>query len=155
MLAQYLGPTAKYIRPVARGGYYNKGEGIRMALDLGAATAGDFSAIHAEPLDPRSGREEPIVLVFNYGILVNRDGHRFVDEAPATVDATYESITRVIQTQPGGIAWAIFDRRIEDVPNWRVSVRSDQSPIEAPTLEELAAMCGIDAEGPGRRGRRL
>ena len=35
MLAQYIGPTARYLRPVARGGYYNKGEGIRMALDLG------------------------------------------------------------------------------------------------------------------------
>ena len=147
MLAQYLGPTAKYLRPVARGGYYNKGEGIRMGLDLGAATAGDFSAIHAEPLDPRSGREEPIVLVFNYGMLVNRDGRRFVDEAPATVDATYESITRIIQTQPGGIAWAVFDRRIEDVPNWRVSVRSDQAPIEARTIEELAEICGINPEG--------
>ena len=147
MLAQYLGPTAKYLRPVARGGYYNKGEGIRMAMDLGAATAGDFSAIHAEPLDPRSGREEPIVLVFNYGILVNRDGRRFVDEAPATVDATYESITRVIQKQPGGIAWALFDSRIEDVPNWRVSVRSDQSPMEAQSLEHLAEACGIDPEG--------
>ena len=147
MLAQYLGPTAKYLRPVARGGYYNKGEGIRMALDLGAASAGDFSAIHAEPLDPRSGREEPIVLVFNYGMLVNRDGRRFVDEAPATVDATYESITRIIQTQPGGIAWAVFDQRIEDVPNWRVSVRSDQPPIEAQTLVGLAEICGINPEG--------
>ena len=147
MLAQYLGPTAKYLRPVARGGYYNKGEGIRMGLDLGAATAGDFSAIHAEPLDPRSGREEPIVLVFNYGMLVNREGRRFVDEAPATVDATYEGITRIIQTQPGGIAWAIFDSRIEDVPNWRVSVRSDQPPIQAASLDELAEICGIDAEG--------
>ncbi|MEM1161921.1 MAG: FAD-dependent oxidoreductase, partial [Pseudomonadota bacterium] len=147
MLAQYMGPSAKYLRPVARGGYYNKGEGIRMGLDLGAATAGDFSAIHAEPLDPRSGREEPIVLVFNYGMLVNREGRRFVDEAPATVDATYEAITRIVQTQPGGIAWAVFDSRIEDVPNWRVSVRSDQPPVEAGSLAELAAACGIDPEG--------
>ena len=147
MLTHYLGPTARYLRPVARGGYYNKGEGIRMALAHGAATAGDFGAIHAEPLDPRSGREEPIVLVFNYGLLVNRDGRRFVDEAPATVDATYEGITRIIQTQPGGIAWALFDSRIEDVPNWRVSVRSDQPPIQADSLSELAAICGIDEDG--------
>ena len=50
MLTHYLGPTARYLRPVARGGYYNKGEGIRMGLSVGAATAGDFGAIHAEPL---------------------------------------------------------------------------------------------------------
>src|SRR5690606_34197683 len=35
MLAQYLGPRARYLRPVARGGYYNKGEGLRMALAAG------------------------------------------------------------------------------------------------------------------------
>src|SRR5262249_30250383 len=54
MMTQYMGPTAKYIRPVARGGYYNKGEGIRLALGLGAAAAGDFASFHAEPIDPRS-----------------------------------------------------------------------------------------------------
>ena len=92
MLVRYLGPRARYMRPVARGGYYNKGEGIRMALGIGAAPAGDYSQVHAEPLDPRSGAPEPIVLVFNYGVLVNQRGERFIDEAPSTVDATYESI---------------------------------------------------------------
>src|SRR6476659_8588729 len=85
MLTHYLGPRARYIRPVARGGYYNKGEGIRMALAIGAAGCGDFGSFHAEPLDPRSGATEPVVLVFNYGILVNKLGQRFVNEAPATV----------------------------------------------------------------------
>ncbi|HEY9280899.1 MAG TPA: FAD-dependent oxidoreductase, partial [Eoetvoesiella sp.] len=42
MLARYIGRRAEYIRPVARGGYYNKGEGIRMALAHGAAPAGDY-----------------------------------------------------------------------------------------------------------------
>ena len=55
MLAKYLGPQSLHIRPVARGGYYNRGEGIRMALDAGAAPCGDFSSYHAEPIDPRSG----------------------------------------------------------------------------------------------------
>ena len=84
MLTHYLGPRARYIRPVARGGYYNKGEGIRMALAVGAAACGDYGSFHAEPLDPRSGATEPVVLVFNYGILVNKLGQRFVNEAPAT-----------------------------------------------------------------------
>ena len=74
MLTHYLGPRARYIRPVARGGYYNKGEGIRMALRIGAAACGDYGSFHAEPLDPRSGATEPVVLVFNYGILVNKNG---------------------------------------------------------------------------------
>jgi len=145
MLTHYLGPRARYIRPVARGGYYNKGEGIRMALAIGAAACGDYGSFHAEPLDPRSGATEPVVLVFNYGILVNKHGARFINEAPATVDATYEAITRVIFEQPDGIAYCILDARIDDVPNWKRSVRSDQAPITAATLPELAGKLGIDA----------
>jgi len=144
MLAQYLGPGSRYLRPVARGGYYNKGEGLRMALAAGAAPSGDFSQFHAEPLDPRSGAPEPIVLIFNYGVLVNRRGERFIDEAPATVDATYEAITRVIHQQPEGIAWAVLDARIDDVPNWRRSVRSDQPPVRADSVAELAARIGVN-----------
>jgi len=145
MLTHYLGPRARYIRPVARGGYYNKGEGIRMALAIGAAPCGDFGSFHAEPLDPRSGATEPVVLVFNYGILVNKLGQRFVNEAPATVDATYESITRVVFEQPDGIAYCILDCAIDDVPNWKRSVRSDRLPVTAGSLPELAGMLGIDA----------
>ena len=146
MLTHYLGPRARYIRPVARGGYYNKGEGIRMALRIGAAACGDYGSFHAEPLDPRSGATEPVVLVFNYGILVDKNGRRFVNEAPATVDATYEAITRIIFEQPDGIAYCILDSRIDDVPNWKRSVRSDQPPIAAATLAELAGKLGIDAD---------
>jgi len=145
MLTHYIGPRARYIRPVARGGYYNKGEGIRMALAIGAAACGDYGSFHAEPLDPRSGATEPVIMVFNYGILVNKQGLRFVDEAPATVDATYEAITRVIFEQPVGIAFVILDSKIDDVPNWKRSVRSDQPPVSAATLPELARKLGIDA----------
>lgn len=146
MLARYVGSNAGYLRPVARGGYYNNGEGVRMALDAGAAPCGDFGLFHAEPLDPRSGQPEPIILIFNYGILINRDGQRFVDEAPATVDATYEGITRVVHQQPGGLAYIIFDSRIDDVPNWQRAVRSDVPPIEATSLEHLAQAIDVPAE---------
>ena len=85
------------------------------------------------------------MLVFNYGILVNRNAVRFINEAPSTVDATYESITRRILKEPEGIAWAIFDARIDDVPNWKRSVRSDQPPVSASTLSDLAGKLGLDA----------
>jgi tricarballylate dehydrogenase len=146
MSARYFGGQARYIRPVARGGYYNKGDGHRMALALGAAPSGDWSLFHAEPIDPRSGWPEPVVMVFNYGILVNTRAQRFVDEAPATVDATYEAITRRIFAEPDGLAWVILDGRIDDVPNWRKAIRSDQPAIEAPTLAALAAKLGLDAD---------
>lgn len=144
MLARYMGPASRYLRPVARGGYYNKGEGIRMALDIGAAPSGDYTQFHAEPLDPRSGAPEPVVQIFNYGILVNTRGERFVDEAPATVDATYEAITRIIGQQPDGLAYLILDAGLEDIPNWKRAVRSDQPPITAASLAELAGKINVD-----------
>ena len=145
MLARYIGPKARYIRPVARGGYWNKGEGIAMGLAIGAASGGDFSEFHAEPIDPRSGVSEPIVFCFPYGILVNQHGHRFVDEASNTVDAIYEAITRRINEQPEGIAWCILDAKIEDVPGWRRSVRTDQPPVKADSIEDLAAQIKLSA----------
>lgn len=147
MLTQYLGQAARYVRPVARGGYYNKGEGIRMALDLGAAPAGDFSSFHAEPLDPRSAQVEALVMNFPYGILVNKLGQRFTDEAPGPVDVHYDHISRAIKDQPDGIAYVIFDERINDVPNWKRGIRTDQPPFQAATLAELATQCGISQEG--------
>ena len=150
MLSRYLGPQSQFIRPVARGGYYNRGEGIRMALEIGAAPCGDYGSFHAQPVDPRSGRHEPVVLNYPYGVLVNRHGGRFVDEAPATVDASYEAISRRIMAQTEGIAFAVADARLDDVPNWRKSVRTDQAPVEAETPAALAEALGIDGEALAR-----
>lgn len=137
MMTRYMGERAAKIRPVAAGGYFNKGEGIRMALAAGAAPAGEYGSYHAEPVDPRSLQAEAVVFVYPYGVLINKSGQRFVDEAPGTVDAHYDAIGRVIADQPDGISWAIFDAQIEDVPRWRTSVRSDVAAIEATTLPEL------------------
>lgn len=138
MQTRYIGPRAIFLRPVARGGYYNRGEGIRMALAIGAAPCGDFGSYHAEPIDPRSGRPEPSVFIFPYGVLVNQEGKRFTDEAPGTVDAVYESVTRQIFNQPDGIAYVILDDKINDVPNKQLAVRTDQPAISADTIAALA-----------------
>jgi len=145
MQALYYGERSRYIRPIARGGYYNKGDGIKMALNIGAAPCGDFSEYHAEPIDPRSGQPEPIVFVFPYGILVNKHGTRFIDEASHTVDAIYENVARRINELPGGISYVICDKKLDSVPNWQRTVRSDQKPITASSIEELAEKLDIPA----------
>ncbi len=146
MQTRYIGRSSINLRPVARGGYYNKGEGISMALEIGAAPNGDFGSYHAEPVDPRSGIAEPAVFIFPYGILVNKAGERFTDEAPGTVDAHYESVTREIYKQRDGIAYLILDEGIEDVPNWQKGIRTEQPAIVADTLSGLADLLGIDAD---------
>ncbi|MCD4526567.1 FAD-dependent oxidoreductase [Nocardioides sp. cx-173] len=146
MMARYHGGHALTTRPVARGGNYNKGEGIEMALALGAATAGSFSLFHAEPVDPRSGEPEAAIFCFPYGILVNREGKRFVDEARGPIDAWYERTTRDIQAQTEGVAWVILDQQAQAVPNIRSGIRTDQPPVRGASLEELATKMGVPAE---------
>jgi tricarballylate dehydrogenase len=143
LMTRYLGPRSVYLRPICKGGYYNRGEGIEMALAAGAAPCGDFGSFHAEPVDPRSGAAEPSVFIFPYGILVNREGRRFTDEAPGTVDAWYERITRRIYEQREGIAWVLLDARHTRIPNYRLGIRTEQPPIEARSIAELARAIGV------------
>src|SRR5215510_8644217 len=72
------------------------------------------------------------------GVAERRAGNcaRFIDEAPNHREGYLEEPLRALSRQPGGIAYFIFDRQIEHTPNWRVMVRSDQPPIEAPSLRE-------------------
>jgi tricarballylate dehydrogenase len=86
---------------------------------------------------------EPSVFIFSYGILVNSEGRRFVDEAQSTIDAWYERITREIYNQTKGIAYAILDSRYMRIPNYKLGLRSDQPPIVGSTVSELAGKLGI------------
>src|SRR5438105_6517048 len=131
---------------MSRGGNYNKGEGIRMALEIGAAPCGDFGSYHASPMDPRSNRAGPSMYIYPYGILVNKDGARFTDEGPGPTDETYESVTRTIFAQRGGIAWTILDAKVKDVPHQSVAIRTEQPAIEAASLKDLAAKIGVPGD---------
>ena len=146
MMTRYIGPRAVHLRPICRGGYYNRGDGIRMGLAAGAATCGEFGSYHAEPVDPRSGISEPALFIFPYGILVNQAGRRFTDEAPGTVDAYYERVTRRIFEQEGGTAFIILDARHMEIPNYRLGIRTDQPPIVASSLAELAGKLQLPQE---------
>ena len=146
MQTRYIGPRAEFLRPICKGAHFNRGEGICMALECGAAAAGDFGSYHAEPIDPRSGSSEPSVFVFPYGILVNKDGKRFTDEAPGTVDAHYEDVTRHIFAQRDGIGWVILDARHTRIANYRLSIRTDKPPVEAGSIAELAHRLDLPSE---------
>lgn len=143
MLGRHLGPKGRRLRNISPGGLADRGEGIEMALALGAKPAGDFGSFHAEPVDPRSAMPEAVVMVFPYGILVNREGRRFVDEGRDTIDEIYEEVTRAILDQPGEEAWCISDQRLLTVPNYHRSLGTDHDPITAGTLSELAEHLGL------------
>lgn len=146
MLSRYVGRNVAYTRSMSLGCNFNKGEGIRMALDIGAAPCGDFSSFHASPMDPRSNRPGPSMYVYPYGILVNREGRRFVDEGPGHTDETYEDVTRSIYSQKHGIGYCILDAKSDDLPNLAVAIRTEQPPIVADSLNALAKKLAIPAD---------
>ncbi len=117
-----------------------------MALAAGARTAGDWNGMHVEPVDPRSERPEAVVLIYPYGLVVDRDGRRFFDEGGGRVDETWETLARTIHFDtPGRIAYGIFDAALEDIPGYGRAVCTDREPLRAATIADLAAILEIDA----------
>jgi tricarballylate dehydrogenase len=144
MMAQYIGRDAHKIPTVAEGGLYNKGEGIRMAMAVGAKASGQFDSFHAEPVDPRSKREEAAVMTYPYAILVDKNGQRFIDEGKTTIDEQYEEVARkIFYDLPGHIAYMISDQKMYEIPNYERALETDKPAIEANSLEELAVKIGV------------
>jgi tricarballylate dehydrogenase len=147
MLAASIGAPAANLRAISRGTTFNRGEGIRMALEAGARRSGDWDGFHCEPVDPRSTAPEAVVLTYPYGIVVNRAGKRFFDEGAARVDETWETLARTIAfTQDGAIAYAIFDQRLYGIRNYDRAIKSDVPPVRAGSILELARALGVDPE---------
>jgi tricarballylate dehydrogenase len=145
LMTKYIGRHAYRVPPISLGGANNRGDGLRMALEVGAATEGQFDLFHAEPKDPRSDVAEAVVMSFPYGILVNTAGERFMDEAGKTVDLTYESVARTILQQEDSIGYAVFDQQVTTVPGYGNAIGTDVDPIQADSIEELEALIGLPA----------
>ena len=144
MRARYLGQNWDLVK--VRGTRYNTGDGIRMALDLGALPFGHWSGCHAsvidaEGADVEAATDESTRYSYPYSIMVNTQGERFVDEGEDFQVYTYAKTGRTILAQPGHIAYQIFDQKT--VPYLRSQyVRS--RPVIANSVEELASGLGID-----------
>jgi tricarballylate dehydrogenase len=146
MMRQHFGERAATMRLISPGTRFDTGDGIRMAHALGADRAGDWNGMHAEPVDARAKNSAPVVLVYPYGIVVDRTGRRFFDEGGGLMHETWEWLARAMQFDaPGAIAFAILDRRLLDIPDYQRAIRSEVPPITADTLHALAQQAGIDA----------
>jgi fumarate reductase flavoprotein subunit len=92
------------------GGLPHMGDGLLMAIAIGAATEGlgliQFSghAVPGAPVDLVAMADEPTT------IWVNRKGERFTDES--TSYHRFESINAVVR-QPGSFCYTLFDERIK------------------------------------------
>jgi len=147
--AQHLG--AGWDLAKVRGTRFNTGDGLAMALDAGAMTAGNFSGAHAIAFDFNAGEFGDLARnhvferhSFHLSLLINRDGKRFSDEARDFPSYTYASNGRTILAQPGQMCWQVFDAKV--APLLRDEYRTRHASfVQGQTLEELArAMDGVD-----------
>ena len=144
MLSVHLGAGAESLSPISPGTRFNMGDGIRMALAVGARAGGDWNGMHAEPVDPRSINPAPVVLVYPYGIVVDGSGERFFDEGAGLVHETWEAFARAIHfNTPGRVAYAVLDSKLHDIPGYERAIRSEVPPFQAATVAELAWQIGL------------
>lgn len=61
MLARYIGRDSHKLPLIAPGLKYNKGAGLRMALEVGAGTAGSFDGMHCELVDRRANKPDAVI----------------------------------------------------------------------------------------------
>jgi len=148
---RYLGPGWDLAK--VRGTRFNLGDGIRMALDIGASSAGHWSGCHAVAWDMNSPEFGDLAVgdgfqkhSYPLGIMVNAHGQRFVDEGADFRNFTYAKYGRRILEQPGHFAWQIFDSKVSELLRSEYRIRQ-VTTVKANTLQELAS--GLDGvDGP-------
>ena len=143
MLTRYLGPRACDLPVIAPTLVNNTGDGIRMALELGAACAGQFDMFHGEPVDARSRKPDAVVYAYPYGIVVNGRAERFYDEGKDSFDSTFEEIAFEIWRNQQQRAFFIGDQTTLGIEHVQNIILTDQPPVSAPTLAELAGQLGL------------
>ncbi len=150
--ARYLGPNWDLAK--VRGSRFNTGDGLRMALEIGASPAGNWSGCHAVGWD-RNAPEFGDLSVgdgfqkhsYPLGIMVNAMGERFVDEGVDFRNYTYAKYGRAILEQPGHFAWQIFDAKVEPLLRAEYRIR-EATRVNADSLEGLAdKLEGVDPAG--------
>ncbi len=140
---RYLGPGWDLAK--VRGTRFNSGDGIRMALDAGASPCGNWSGCHAVGWD-RNAPEFGDLAVgdgfqkhsYPFGIMINANGERFVDEGADFRNYTYAKYGGVILRQPGQFAWQIFDAKVSHLLRDEYRIRQ-VTRVKADTLEELVS----------------
>ena len=148
MCTKYLGKGWDLVK--IRGTKYNTGDGIRMALEIGAQPTGQWSACHATPIDAdapdyadRLTTDVTNRLSYPFGIMVDTEGNRFVDEARDQAQNTYAEYGGIIRALPHHTAFQIFDSKVKHLLEPRYA---SGTCVTAQSVSELADKLGIDTE---------
>ncbi|SED72841.1 tricarballylate dehydrogenase [Rhizobiales bacterium GAS188] len=139
---RYLGPGWDLAK--VRGTRFNQGDGIKMALEAGALSTGNWSGCHAVGWERNAPEFGDLAVGDNFqkhsypfGIMINARGERFVDEGADFRNYTYAKYGRVILEQPGQFAWQIFDSKVTHLLRDEYRIKQ-VTKVVAATIEELA-----------------
>lgn len=139
---RYLGPGWDLAK--VRGTRHNTGDGIRMALDAGALAVGNWSGSHAVGWDYNAPIFGDLRVgdsfqkhSYPFGIMVNANGDRFLDEGADFRNYTYAKYGQEILKQPYQLAWQVFDSKVTHLLRDEYRIQ-EVTKATADTLEELA-----------------
>ena len=146
---------AEWAAAKVRGTPHNTGDGLTMALGLGAAEHGFYGGCHATPMDLHMApfgnldidpgeRKNYRKICYFLGTMLNARGERFVDEGADFRNYTYAQYGRAVLEQPDHKAWQFFDDKVKDLLYAEYTFH-DAHYVEADTLDGLIAQLdGID-----------
>ena len=143
MRARYLGAGWDLVK--VRGSRYNSGEVLNFALAFGAQPVGHWSGCHAVLVDAEAPDVECAYehrYSYPYGIMVDINGKRFVDEGEDFFSYTYAKCGREVLRLPWRTAYQTFDSKT------RPLLRSEYNRgfhVSADSIEALAKkLPGLD-----------
>ena len=132
------------------GGEGNHGDGLRMAMQLGAGlqdlpyVKGTYGIFH----EPHHGEDGTgILAVYKGAVAVDRRGRRFVDES-----IPYKALGDASLVQPSARTWQVFDAKVmaqsnDEVPIYDFAGRERAGMLE--TAESLTGLAELLGTEPG------
>ncbi len=148
MRAAHLGPNWDVAK--VRGTAHNTGEVLMKAIDLGAQPYGHWSGCHSIAWDAAAPPTGDWELTHRFskqsypiGLIINRDGERFVDEGADFRNYTYAKYGAEILKQPGAIAYQLYDARTAPLLRQDEYTAPGVSRYEASSIGELAEKIGV------------
>lgn len=120
------------------GSPFSRGDALRIGRDVGADAAFlDAYQGHGSVAQPGD-----VLLtwatVMHGGVLVNADGRRFGDETEG-----YSSFGARVLDQPGGVAWMVYDERIDEAVGSFANYRELQATGAIRRADDVAGLAGL------------
>jgi len=146
MRGKYLGTGWDIVK--VRGTKWDTGDGLNMALAVGANTTGEWSGAHCTQVDAggpdHDMGDSTFRTSYQFGIIVDSEGKRFLDEGADYRLHTYARYGRDVLRQPNAWACQIFNQKDATSGLLEPMYSVGTPPIVANTIEELAEHLEID-----------